>query len=306
MAGYKLLSYEDAGTARGGVLVDGRVHDLASVLGEGAGAPVSVLSALENWDRSRAAIQRAVSDIDPASGRALADTKLLAPILYPGTLLCAGANYYDHAKEMARRLQKIDDPVIEKPADPWFFVKTTGQSIIGPGEAIRLPSFSKMVDWEAEIGLVVGRTAKELTPANALDCLAGYTIVNDLSARDFIKREGSSFVFDWVGQKCFDTAAPMGPWITPADEITDVSDMAIRLWVNDELKQESSTAQIIHDFVEQLVYLSHRMTLRPGDVVATGTPAGVGMPDNTFLAPGDTVRIEIAGLGELVNPVIAG
>ncbi|MGH7006730.1 MAG: fumarylacetoacetate hydrolase family protein, partial [Alphaproteobacteria bacterium] len=190
-----------------------------------------------------------------------------------------------------------------KPADPWFFVKTSAHSVIGPGAPIQLPAFSKKVDWEAEIGVVIGRAKRDLPVERAFEAVAGYTIVNDLSARDFIKREGSIFVFDWLGQKCFDGSAPMGPWITPADYVPDPEDISVKLSINGVPKQNSNSKLMVHSIAEQIAYLSRHVTLRPGDVIATGTPAGVGMPKGEFLKPGDEVKIEIGGCGTLVNRV---
>jgi 2-keto-4-pentenoate hydratase/2-oxohepta-3-ene-1,7-dioic acid hydratase in catechol pathway len=244
----------------------------------------SILSAPANFDKIR---------------RPLKQTKIRAPTLYPGMLYCAGANYRDHVLEMTGK------SVLKEDRQPFFFLKTIAGTIIGPGEAVRLPSYSSKVDWEAEITLVIGRAGKNIPTDRAMDHVAGFTIMNDLSARDLTKRDDVPFVFDWIGQKCFDTAAPMGPWITPADAIPDPNDMAIRLWVNGELKQNSNSGQQIFSFNEQIAYLSHHVTLYPGDVIATGTPAGVGMTKGEFLKPGDQIKIEVEGLGVLVNPVVA-
>lgn len=166
-----------------------------------------------------------------------------------------------------------------------------------------MPEFSEKVDWEAEIGMVMGREARNVSEQQALDYIAGFTIVNDLSARDHTKRHDVPFLFDWIGQKSWDTGCPMGPWITLRAAIANPYDLAIKLWVNDELKQNSSSKQMIFGYEAQIAYLSRHVTLYPGDVIATGTPAGCGMPSGTFLKSGDAVRIEISGLGELRNPV---
>jgi 2-keto-4-pentenoate hydratase/2-oxohepta-3-ene-1,7-dioic acid hydratase in catechol pathway len=308
--GYRLLTYRGAdGKPAAGVLVGERVHPAAALL-EGADGidASSVLGLLQTWDAAHSRLKAAAAGADAARGVPLATVALLAPILYPTALFCAGANYWDHLEEMARAGAagpKLTGPYVRppKPAEPWFFVKTSAHSVIGPGAPIRLPAFSKKVDWEAEIGVVVGRAQRDLPVARALEAVAGYTIVNDLSARDFVKRENSVFVFDWVGQKCFDGSAPMGPWLTPAEYVADPEDIGIKLWVNGVLKQNSNSGLMVHSIAEQIAYLSRRMTLRPGDVIATGTPAGVGMPKGEFLKPGDEVRIEIAGCGALVNRV---
>ncbi len=295
MADMRLLSFHDNGRARAGVLANGRVFTPSELLGADAEHLLTTMDVLEHWDTSWPALTRAAATAK--GGRALESVTLAAQVARPGAIYCAGANYGDHQREMGGE--------VHKPKDPWFFVKSS-TSIIGPAEDIRLPAFSKMVDWEAEVALVIGRPARNVGVDRALECLAGYTILNDLSARDFIKREGSHFVFDWVGQKCFDAAAPTGPWITPADAISDPDDMSIQLWVNGVIKQDSNTSQIIHNFVEQIVYLSSRITLQPGDLIATGTPSGVGMGRGEFLKPGDEVRIAIGGLGELTNKCVQG
>jgi 2-keto-4-pentenoate hydratase/2-oxohepta-3-ene-1,7-dioic acid hydratase in catechol pathway len=302
MAGYRLLTYCDEVAPRAGVLIGDRVHPASALL---AGPAASILEVLERWDENRLVLEGA-AEAPPSGGIPLDDVALLAPILYPPTLYYTGANYWDHVHEMAAVNRDADGNarVPEKPLDPWLNLKSSKSAVIGPGAPIRLPDFSKMVDWEAEIALVVGRSARKLASSNALDCLAGFTIGNDLSARDFLKREGSIFVWDWLAQKCFDGSAPLGPWITPLAAIPDPKAMGIRLWVNGELKQDSSSAQLVHDFSELLVYLSLHVTLQPGDVILTGTPAGVGFPTGTFLRPGDIVRIEVDGCGVLENPVV--
>ncbi|HVW67318.1 MAG TPA: fumarylacetoacetate hydrolase family protein, partial [Steroidobacteraceae bacterium] len=162
---------------------------------------------------------------------------------------------------------------------------------------------------EAEIALVIGKLCRNVSPEAALGYIAGLTIVNDLSARDHLKRDrvpaDSPFRFDWVSQKCFDGALPMGPWICPLADIRDARNLAIKLWVNEELMQDSSSANLIFSFEEQVSHLSTRVTLRPGDLIATGTPAGCGAARGRFLQPGDRVRIWVEGIGELQNDFAA-
>jgi 2-keto-4-pentenoate hydratase/2-oxohepta-3-ene-1,7-dioic acid hydratase in catechol pathway len=299
-AGYRLISYLDAGVARAGVLVDDRVVNAESILGrQGA----SVLDILRDWDNAHARLAGASA----ADGTPAVDLKLLAPILYPGALFCAGANYWDHLQEMAEIARRTTGKEVSlaKPAEPWFFMKTTAGSIIGDGAPVRLPRFSKQIDWEAELGAVIGRPTRNISEKDALSAVAGYVIVHDLSARDLMKREGSPFVYDWLGQKCFEDSAPMGPWLTPAADVADPNNLAIKLWVNGVLKQDSNTGKMVHSTAEQIAYLSRHVTLQPGDVIATGTPAGVGMPRGEFLKVGDEVKIEIAGLGTLTNRMVA-
>jgi 2-keto-4-pentenoate hydratase/2-oxohepta-3-ene-1,7-dioic acid hydratase in catechol pathway len=305
-AGYRLVSYADASASPvAGILAGGRVVPAASVLGEKIS---TVMDILRSWDQAHPRIAKANEDKSFAEkGAPLASIKLFAPILYPGAFYCAGANYWDHLNEMAAIAKQTTgrDVHIAKPAEPWFFLKTAAGSIIGDGAPARLPNFSKQMDWEAEIAAVIARPTRNISEKDALGAVAGYTIVNDLSARDLMKREGSIFVYDWIGQKCFEDAAPMGPWLTPAAYVSDPNNLAIKLWVNGVLKQDSNTSKMVHNTAEQIAYLSRHITLQPGDVIATGTPAGVGLPKGEFLKAGDEVKIEIAGLGTLTNRMVA-
>ena len=305
---YRLLSYMEDGKPRAGVLVGERVVPAPTLLPGVDVDSASVLGLLRAWTTVHPRLHAAAHNLKAGEGVPLAQLKLLAPILYPGALYCAGANYWDHLEEMAEIAKRVTGkaPAMVKGKDPYFFMKTTAASIIGTKTPARLPPFSKQVDWEAELGVVIGTTCRNVAEANAFDVVAGYLIVNDLSARDLMKREGTPFGMDWVGQKCFEDAAPMGPWLTPAAYVRDPNDMPIKLWVNGVLKQNSNTSRLVHGIAEQIVYLSRHFTLFPGDVIATGTPAGVGMPRGEFLKVGDEVRIEMGGCGELVNTMVAG
>jgi 2-keto-4-pentenoate hydratase/2-oxohepta-3-ene-1,7-dioic acid hydratase in catechol pathway len=310
VAGYRLCSFALPGQApRAGLVLEERVVDLEAALGasrSGATVPApgwsSVLAILQVWDAARGALAAlaAAPDAARAASHPLSAVRLAAPILYPGAVFGAGANYRDHFREM-----RGEDPPPRGDAQPYFFLKTSAHSIIGPEEAIRLPRHSAQVDWEAEIGAVIGRAARNVSVADALSLVAGYLIVNDLSARDRFRRSDSPFAIDWIGQKCFDTSCPMGPWITLAEEIPDPQKLAIRLWIDDTLMQDSHSGEMIFSVAEQIAWLSAQLTLRPGDVVSTGTPAGVGARRGIFLRPGQRVRIAVEGLGELCNPVVA-
>lgn len=302
--GYRLISYRHNGLAIAGVLSEGLVYPAADLVGDipEAGAVIGLLNA---WDRAHPRIHAAVKNAK--GGVPLARIELLAPILYPGSLFCAGANYWDHLEEMAEIAKRTTgkELAMTKGAEPWFFMKTTAGSIIGDGAPARLPKFSYQVDWEAELGVVIGQPTRGISEAKAFDAVAGYVVINDLSARDLMKREGTPFIYDWIGQKCFADAAPMGPWFTPAAYVRDPNNLAIKLWVNGVLKQDSNTSKMVHGIAEQVAYLSRHITLQPGDVIATGTPAGVGMPRGEFLKVGDEVKIEIEGCGTLTNHMVA-
>ena len=301
---YRLVSCEFANAGHGaGILVAGQIYSSDKMFGK----LVSVLDLLKDWDRSRARIAAWINDGALSGGVALSQVKLEAPVQYPQHLFCAGANYWDHLQEMAAHVKETTGkaPNLEKAPEPWLFLKTTQGTIVGDGHRVRLPKFSTMVDWEAELGVVIARPTREISEKDALSAVAGYLIVNDLSARDYIRREGSPFVYDWIGQKCWDDAAPMGPWLTPTECVADPNNLDIKLWVNGALKQSSNSGKMVHSIAEQIAYLSRHVTLNPGDIIATGTPAGVGMARKEFLKPGDDVKIEIAGLGTLTNTMIA-
>jgi 2-keto-4-pentenoate hydratase/2-oxohepta-3-ene-1,7-dioic acid hydratase in catechol pathway len=308
VAEYRLLSYRDAsGAAQPGVLIGDRIFAPARLLDAPTGDASSVLSLLRQWEKVHPRLVAAAGAVEPADGVPLAAVVLDAPILYPGALFCAGANYWDHLQEMAEIARRTTGtaPAMTKPAEPWFFLKTAAGSIVGTDAPVRLPAFSRQVDWEAELGVVIGRPTRNMAESRALEAVAGYVIVNDLSARDLMKREGTPFIYDWVGQKCFEDAAPMGPWLTPAAYVGDPGNLAIKLWVNGVLKQDSNTGRMVHGIAEQIAYVSRHVTLQPGDVIATGTPAGVGMPRGEFLKVGDEVKIEIERCGMLVNRMTA-
>ncbi len=222
----------------------------------------------------------------------LSSVKLLAPIPRPGKLICIGLNYRDHAAESNMAI----------PSVPTVFAKFT-TSIIGSGEAIVLPKNSEKPDYEAEFAFVIGKKARHVKAANWKDCVFGYTIVNDVSARDV-----QMATSQWIMGKSFDTFCPMGPAIVTADEIADPHALRISCVVSGETLQDSNTRELIFKLPELIEYLTSIMTLEPGDVVSTGTPAGVGVarkPVPRFLRAGDDVVVKIEGLGELRNPVVA-
>ena len=259
---------------------------------------------LQDWPKAKGALAK-FAKAPKGKGTPLKKARLLAPILYPGNIYCAGAELQatTSPRWIARRASEPGPTMKDRGEKPWHFVKTSRSSVVGPGAKVKLPAFSKAVDWEVELAAVIGKRAKDVSVEKALDCVAGYTIANDLSARDAMRREpnppASPFHYDWVSQKCFDGACPLGPWIVPANEIKDPHKLGIKLWLNDELMQDSNTGQMIFDTAEQIAMLSSRVTLQPGDVILTGTPAGVGMGRKRFLQPGERVRLWIEGIGEL-------
>jgi len=304
MSSYKLATYQSEKGPRAGIVVGDTVFDAAELTGRAAYA--TALHILADWTRAHDTISSAAQS-PRAKGWKLAQTHLRAPVLWPSAIYCAGANYSDHAAEMAARMNRPLDPnPKEKGGRSWHFLKSP-RSIADPGEVIEAVWYTKKLDWEVELAAVIGRETKKATVATALDYVAGYTVANDVSARDLARRseaaEGSPFSFDWTGQKCFDGSCPLGPWIVPADDIADPQNLALKLWVNDVLKQDSNTNKMIFSLAEQIAHLSHGMTLYPGDIILTGTPAGVGAGRGEFLKAGDVVKLEIERIGTLSNSI---
>jgi 2-keto-4-pentenoate hydratase/2-oxohepta-3-ene-1,7-dioic acid hydratase in catechol pathway len=228
---------------------------------------------------------------------------LLAPIPRPvRNVLCVGKNYRDHAQEFTRSgfdssASSSKDAI---PEAPYVFTKPP-ETVIGQGHAIRYPTgISDSIDYEAELGVVIGKKGRGIRRSDAYDHVWGYTIVNDVTARDWQARHKQ-----WFLGKSFDTFCPMGPWIVTADEV-EPENLQVRCWVNGELRQDANTRDLIFDIPTLIETLSAGMTLVPGDVIATGTPAGVGIgfTPPRYLKPGDEVSIEITGLGRLTNPVV--
>jgi 2,4-didehydro-3-deoxy-L-rhamnonate hydrolase len=226
------------------------------------------------------------SDGDPVL---LADARLRAPVPWPGKVICVGLNYRDHAEESGQPI----------PEEPILFPKFAN-SVIGPGERIEIPAFVTQPDYEAELGVVIGRRASGVDEADALEHVAGYTCLNDVSARDLQFRSSQ-----WMLGKAIDTFLPCGPWIVTADEIPDPQRLAIRCTVNGEVVQNSSTEQMIFSVAELVAFISRTITLEAGDVLATGTPPGVGMAKEPprWLRNGDEVTVEIERIGALTNEV---
>jgi len=220
----------------------------------------------------------------------LSEVKLLAPIPKPGKFLGISLNYADH----------INETGLDKPEYPTFFTKQQ-TCVIADGEAIHRPRVSDKLDYEGELALVIGKRCKHVSLENAYQVIAGYTIVNDVSVRDWQIRSPT-----WMLGKSFDTHGPIGPWIVTADDIENPHNLTIKTWIDDELRQHSNTRHMIFNCYEMVAYLTQAMTLEPGDVIATGTPAGVGvkMKPRGYMKPGQTATIEIEGIGVLSNPVI--
>jgi acylpyruvate hydrolase len=221
---------------------------------------------------------------------ALAEVTLCAPVTDPQKIVCLGLNYRDHAEETGQEI----------PTAPMWFAKFAN-ALIGSGQDIVLPAaHPEFVDYEAELALVIGRRAKNVSAEDALSCIAGAMPFNDVSARDLQLQNPL-----WTSGKAIDTFAPCGPALVTLDEIDDLGALGLRTRINGELLQQGNTANLIFGPAEVVAWLSRTMTLLPGDIIATGTPAGVGAAQGRFLRNGDTVEVEIDGLGTLVNGVRA-
>ena len=216
----------------------------------------------------------------------------MLPIERPQKIVCIGLNYSDHAEEQG----------VDLPERPLLFAKWPN-TLIGPGEPIVIPPITSKVDYEAELGVVIGSRVHGVSVENALEAVAGYVCVNDVSGRDLQFADGQ-----WVRGKSLDTFCPVGPALVPAAEIADPQALGIRAILNGEVMQDSTTRNMVFGVAEIVAFVSQAITLEPGDLIATGTPAGVGVfrDPQVFLEPGDEITIEIDGIGALTNPVVAG
>lgn len=285
----RLATFNHAGATRIGVVDGGEIVDLSQVAVE---LPREMAAFLEAGENAR---ERAALAVESGDGRLPLDSvRFEAPILRPPKILAVGVNYADHAKEAA-------DAGMKRPEFPVIFNKQS-TSATGPSDPIHLPRASHVLDYEGELGIVIGRRCRHVPKERAAEVIAGYAVVNDVTVRDWQLRTPT-----WTMGKSFDTHCPWGPWITTADEVGDPHGLRLRTWVNDELRQDAKTDALIFDCFTLIEHLSTAFTLEPGDLIATGTPAGVGiaMKPPKLLVEGDRVRIEIEGLGSIDNTVIA-
>jgi acylpyruvate hydrolase len=279
----RLVTFEHEGSVRTGALLPGgRVLDLPAV---DPRVPADMVGLLRSGALDH--VRDLLAHAAPGAGLPLADVHLLAPVPNPGKVVCIGYNYRGHQ-------------VVEDPEYPDVFAKTVN-TIVGPGAAILRPLASDQVDYEAELAVIVGSATHEVSEDEALGHVAGYSIFNDVSSRDW-QRHGSQ----WVPGKSFDTFGPLGPALVTSDEVSDPQDLPVELALNGEVTMRSTTALMVFPVARLVSYLSQVMTLLPGDVIATGTPQK--LPEvlargERFLRPGDVVAITIGHLGTLTNPV---
>ena len=280
----KLAPFTHDGSTRVGIAPDEDVVDLA------AAAPYLPHDLLSLLEAGHEALEAAHGAVGSGPRIPLAQVRLEAPIARPPKFLAVGLNYADHVAESG----------LETPEHPMIFNKQS-TCVVGPDADVHLPRASHVLDYEGELGFVIGKRCRHVAREDAADVIAGYTIVNDVTVRDWQLR-----VPTWTMGKSFDTHGPIGPWIVTPDELPDPHRLALRTWVNGELRQESNTKELIFDCFALVEHLSTAFTLEPGDVIATGTPSGVGiaLKPPKLLVAGDVVRIEIEGIGALENPVV--
>ncbi|HWR15720.1 MAG TPA: fumarylacetoacetate hydrolase family protein [Terriglobales bacterium] len=292
----KLATFMADGPARLGVVLNDKIIDLAELASLGGldgsrfTSMIEVLRTGEALDRARSLSQN-TSLLGKIRGVRLDSVRLLSPVPNPGKIIAVGLNYLDHCVEQG----------IDPPAAPLLFAKFPN-SVTGPYDPIIIPEEDPEVDYEVELGVVIGRRAKRVSEADALRYVAGYLVLNDVSARKWQFADKQ-----WTRGKSCDTFAPMGPWLTTADEVPQPENLAVFTRVNGQTLQDSSTKNLIFGVSRLISYISASITLEPGDVIATGTPPGVGVfrKPPIYLKPGDVVETGIEKLGVLKNPVIA-
>jgi 2-keto-4-pentenoate hydratase/2-oxohepta-3-ene-1,7-dioic acid hydratase in catechol pathway len=305
----KLLTIDDRGETRLCALVGNEAIDLKATYLAGGGKPYKaallsdVLTFIENMDDAIEVARETMGFVSKGIRVSLPlPDRFKPPIMYPRKLLCLAGNYAEHIREGGGRAYD------KSKVTPRVFMKPPTTTVIGHGEPIVIPRNGNKIDWEAEMGVVIGRRGRFISAEEAYDYVFGYTIVNDVSERrlkvpkEREPREGDRW-FDWLNGKWFDTFAPMGPWVVTKDEIPDPHSLRIALTVNDEVMQDSNTSRMIFTVPELVEFISTLVTLEPGDVISTGTPEGTGAARGVFLKRGDVVRVQIEGIGELVNPV---
>lgn len=280
----KLATFTHSGSTRIGVVDGDDVVDLSRAAPD---LPRDMLTFLEAGADAMQAASTAVRD---GQRIPLAEVHLEAPIARPPKFLAVGLNYADHVAESG----------LDTPEHPMIFNKQS-TCITGPTDPVHVPKASKVLDYEGELGVVIGRPARHVSRDDAIDYIAGYIVVNDATVRDWQFRTPT-----WTLGKSFDTHGPIGPWIVTNDELANPHQLALRTYVNDELRQESNTKHLIFDCFHLVEYLSTAFTLEPGDIIATGTPSGVGLVRKPpqILKAGDVVRVEIDGIGQIENPII--
>jgi 2-keto-4-pentenoate hydratase/2-oxohepta-3-ene-1,7-dioic acid hydratase in catechol pathway len=288
----KLANYIDGGAVKAGVVLDSKIYSISDQTGKGSFPNVDRILSTD----SLYFVKSKLAEISNGTGSPINSVKLASPVLSPEKIYCAAINYVSHSKEQSQK----------PPSEPYFFTKFRN-ALIGPEDVILLPRISKQVDWEVELAVIIGKRGKDIPKDRAIDYVAGYTISNDISFRDYQKLGQQNYLgINWVRGKGLDTALPMGPWLVTKDELSDPYSSEISLSVNGVERQKSKISDMVFKIDSLIEYISADVTLVPGDVISTGTPLGVaaftGVP---FLKDGDVVEAKIEGIGVLKNYVKA-
>lgn len=295
---FAIATYQSEEGPSPAIVVDSVMFDLAkaqAATGLDAGVR-SVDAALADWDRVQPILARIAAGV-AASGVAPLAVTPLAPFT-PRRIFCTASNFVDHASEMKTALAaKVDSA-------PYIFLKSS-DCVVGAEDEVIIPTQVTQADWEVELGVVIGREGHRISVEDARSYIAGYVVFNDVSARDQIARTDFPFKHDWFRSKSYDTFGPLGPWLVPDACIPDPMNLNLKLSVNDVSMQDGSSGEMIFDIYEQIAYLSTLGKLRPGDLIATGTPAGVGKGRGIFLKPGDRMTASIELIGAISNPLVA-
>ncbi|MGI9294485.1 MAG: fumarylacetoacetate hydrolase family protein [Pseudomonadales bacterium] len=309
MGWYGLATYAVDGNMRPALVLEDLLFDLEAVFraqNSNAELPAwlaSLNSIISGWDSTEkevetlALVARSLVQDNKITPVENGVARLEAPYM-PGRIFCTASNYIEHAKEMETVL------AAKAESSPYVFMKAN-TAVIGPKQTIRIPPETEKPDWEVELGVVIGRGGRRITVDQAIDHIAGYTVINDISARDMNRRTDYPFKHDWFRGKSWDTFCPLGPWFVPKGCIDDPHNLKLQQTLNGELMQDGNTSELIFNAFEQIEYLASILTLQPGDVIATGTPAGVGMGQDLYLKPGDVLVASVEGVGAMENPVAA-
>lgn len=309
MAWYAIATYENDAAKRPAIVLGDDLYDLAQLAAASASAGLAVSlpsdlgDVIRNWEAHANSIknlaERAPSLIaqNVVSALPKSSYRLALPFV-PGRIFATASNFYEHAAEMGTELAPRSE------SSPYCFMKAE-TSVTATGTDVVMPNGTEKLDWEVELGVVIGRKCKDVSTEEAYSYIAGYTVFNDISARDLNRRSDYPFKHDWFRGKSFDTFGPMGPWMVPRECISDPQQLRMQLSVNGEMMQDDTAEGMIFNIAEQIAYLSGILTLLPGDLLATGTPTGVGMGRGIYLKPGDQMIATIENIGSIHNRVIS-
>ena len=308
MLWYALATYETSnGLRRPAWVFDSALYDVEQSVVAIGGVPVALKTAVDaaihDWPvicgEAAACAARVAAAIAKTTLKPLAhgSYRLCAPYA-PARIFATASNYHEHAREMGTKLAARAE------SSPYIFIKAE-TSVADPGAPVVKPREVERLDWEVELGVVIGRGGRHISADDALAHIAGYVVFNDVTSRDLTRRSDYPFSHDWFRGKSFDTFGPMGPWFVPRDCLGDPQAIRMTLDINGERMQDGSTSEMIFSVAEQIAYLSRIVTLKPGDLIATGTPTGVGMGRGIYLKAGDVMRASIEGIGTIENQVVA-